>query len=123
MEKISYILHDLLEKKGLSLYKKNRMLALCWHEIAGKKISSISRPLKLEKGNLIIAVKDSTWCHHLNFFRQELVTRLNKKFPDLKIRGIKFNVLNYWQEEAPPKKDEDEPLPGLEEAKKNGLSL
>ena len=59
-----------------------------WREIVGIQLASKTCPLKLFKGTLYLTVSDSQWMQTLLFIKSEIIQKLNKQFPDLKIKEI-----------------------------------
>ncbi len=49
-----------------------------WEQIVGSQMASVCEPVGLSKGVLKIWVKNSSWNHQLQFFREEILKKIQK---------------------------------------------
>ncbi len=47
-----------------------------WEQIVGKQMASVCEPVGLSRGVLKIWVKNSAWHHQLQFFREEILQKI-----------------------------------------------
>ncbi|MBP5470932.1 MAG: DUF721 domain-containing protein [Candidatus Riflebacteria bacterium] len=59
-----------------------------WRDVVGIQLASKTCPLKLFKGTLYLTVSDSQWMQTLLFLKAGIIQKLDKIFPDLKIKDI-----------------------------------
>lgn len=50
-----------------------------WDEVVGSAIASVTEPLSLDRGVLVVAVPDGGWASQLTWMEADLVTRLNDR--------------------------------------------
>lgn len=98
MEKIHLTLNDLINRKGWKNFIKERKLFERWEEIAGKEMAAYTKPVKFQKNVLFLGVKDSSWCHHLQFFKGEIISKIKGKVPGISIEDVNFSVITYWKD-------------------------
>ena len=86
-------------KKALdSYFKKNNLkekieqhnIHIIWEELAGKKISNITKVEKIKNNILFIKTKNSAWRSELTFQKEKLKKQIIEKSPNIKIKDIRF---------------------------------
>ena len=87
---------DLLPRvlKGLGLegkFEEGRLRAE-WETVVGEAIADRSRPLRVRGKTLLVEVQNSTWMNEIQFHRNEIVRKVNKEFPKLKIDEIRLQL-------------------------------
>lgn len=60
-----------------------------WCEFVGEKISAKVKPVKLERGILLVAVESSAYKDQLKFWSEEIIDAINEKFGEPLVKGIK----------------------------------
>lgn len=63
-----------------------------WEELVGKQTAQNSEPVSLKEGLLTIEVTHSTWLHHLSMGKKDLLEKIQKQHPDLKIEDIRLKM-------------------------------
>jgi len=63
-----------------------------WDEVVDPKVRKHTKALKLQRGVLYITAESPVWSQELNFFRQELVDKINNKAGYKAVRDIRFKV-------------------------------
>jgi predicted nucleic acid-binding Zn ribbon protein len=75
--------------------KANGNLALIWRywdEAVGENIAQNARPVVF-KGNLLyVNVTSSPWIHQLQFFKQDIIDKLNMALGHNVVNDIKFKI-------------------------------
>ena len=81
---------EFLEKRGLTKrYLYDRALYF-WKEAVGEEISSLTRPIRVENGTLVVAVENAVMRQELYFMKPTLIDSLNKKLGREIIRDLMF---------------------------------
>jgi len=101
-EHIGSILKDLFDNPDWQSHLEVSLPLLRWPDIMSPKIAEQSQPESLRNGVLTVRVENPAWLHHLNFLREELLQRLHKELPSLKIKEIKFRQGPLDRIEPPP---------------------
>jgi predicted nucleic acid-binding Zn ribbon protein len=63
-----------------------------WAEAVGEEIARNARPAAVKGSTLLVHVSSSTWLHHLQFLKGEVIARLNAKLERPAVADIKFKV-------------------------------
>lgn len=61
-----------------------------WSQVVGPQMSRFTRPVDIHKGQLVIAVNNSSLLTELQFFREEILTKVNTHVGFLWARKIRF---------------------------------
>ena len=69
-------------KHALTQYSGHKNPALarirsCWKDVVGETISNNTRPVAFKNASLLVLVSGSTWLHHLQFLKVEIMNKLN----------------------------------------------
>jgi len=89
-EHIRSIIKDLFDNPDWQSQLEVALPLLRWPDMMGPKIAEQSEPESLKNGVLTVRVENPAWLHHLNFLREELLQRLSKQLPSVKIKEIRF---------------------------------
>jgi predicted nucleic acid-binding Zn ribbon protein len=63
-----------------------------WSAAVGDDIARNARPAAVKGSTLLVHVSSSTWIHHLQFLKHDLVTKLNAELGRDAVADIKFKV-------------------------------
>jgi predicted nucleic acid-binding Zn ribbon protein len=63
-----------------------------WPLIVGDLLASRSSPLDLRKGILTVEVRDNSWMQEIRFHQNRIIEKINDRFPDLGVTGIRFRM-------------------------------
>ena len=91
-KKIADIVAQLLTQRGYGRIEANEQLAEAWAAAAGEPLAAASRPGKLRRGTLEVAVTNSTMMQEFTFHKQRILAELGRALPDAKIRDLRFRV-------------------------------
>jgi len=61
-----------------------------WHAIVGERIAKVSRPLRVEKGVLVVNVESAPWRAELTLRRREILAKINSALGGPVISDIRF---------------------------------
>ncbi|MDO8493906.1 MAG: DUF721 domain-containing protein [Deltaproteobacteria bacterium] len=73
------------EQKRFELWEK-------WEEVVGANIARHAKPSKWQSDQLIVETTDSCWLQELRMMEEELLEKIKKSYPNLKIRGIRWKL-------------------------------
>ncbi len=94
----------ILRERGIWDKVKQEEAILKWPELAGEKIASKSKAVKINKGVLWIRVKDSVWLHHLSMMKVQIREKFNEFLDKNLIKDIYFFVGEIEAEEKEEQK-------------------
>ena len=63
-----------------------------WSDVVGPEIAKNAQPHGWKRDMLIVKVVHPTWVQELQYIRQDILSKIQKQFPDLKIRAIRFEL-------------------------------
>lgn len=88
-----------------------------WEAAVGSRIAARARPIKLERGVLLVRAASATWAQELTLLSEEITTQLRARgFP---VKALRFRVGHVDAPERPPDRDEvrkappEAPLPDV----------
>jgi predicted nucleic acid-binding Zn ribbon protein len=61
-----------------------------WPSIVGERIARVSKPLRVEKGVLVVNVESAPWRSELTLRRREILEKVNSTLGGPVIREIRF---------------------------------
>ena len=89
---ISQIVADLLARTGVAQPQATRELEAAWRDIVGGALADVSRPVRIYRARLEVVVAHSTAVQELTFRKGEILQQLNQRWPDRRVKDIKFRV-------------------------------
>ena len=90
--KVGELLPQILKKIGLDKKLDEREAVAMWEEIVGKDIAARTRAVKLEEEELHIHVDHGAWMQELRFMEKEIIEKIEKAVPGVKIKRIRFRT-------------------------------
>ncbi|GAB4365992.1 MAG: hypothetical protein Kow0042_05560 [Calditrichia bacterium] len=79
-----------LESIGIKEKIDENFAFVYWDSTVGKEISQKTEPIKIINGNLFVRVNDTVWRNELQFFKNDIIEKLNNKIGKRVIKDIKF---------------------------------
>jgi predicted nucleic acid-binding Zn ribbon protein len=61
-----------------------------WDSVVGKDIAERTEPFNISKGILLVRVKDTAWRNELQYFKNEIIKKLNDRIGKKIVTDIKF---------------------------------
>ena len=111
-------LGEILEKSLKRLYPPGRLTEYgvwpIWNETVGHVIARNAQPEKIRHGTLFVKVTGSTWMQQLQFMKEMIAEKLNRRLGEEVVKNIFFIVGKVETEELQPKAKEP-PAPGPSE--------
>ena len=63
-----------------------------WDAIVGEVVAGHARPEAFKGKLLLVNVTSSTWIHHLQFTKKEIIDKINQAFGKIVVDDIKFKI-------------------------------
>ena len=84
------LMSDFLRGSDFKQINNTINLNKSWKKIVGKTISKHTEIVTIKHGKILIKTSNSVWRNELNFQKEDLLNRLKKEEPKLKIKEIDF---------------------------------
>ena len=92
VKRVGDLIPGVIEGLGLDEKFEQERLRLDWERVVGEAIGKRSAPLYVMGRTLVIEVENSSWMNEIQFHRNEIVRKVNREFPKLKIREIRLQI-------------------------------
>lgn len=90
---LKFALSELIALRGYARVRGDQQLQAAWKEVAGPQFANSTRVLGLNRGVLQIGVASAPLLSELvSFHRGTLLESLRTKYPDLRVRELKFRL-------------------------------
>lgn len=108
MEAIEKILNKKIKKMGLDTRIKEKSIFLYWKQIMGD-LAKHSSPAYINNGVLFINVPHSAWAHNMQFFKNNILKKINGRLKGYVIKDIRFRCgrVNFDTDDLEQKPDRD----------------
>ncbi len=87
---LNELIFQFLESIGIKERVEEHFAFVYWDSVVGKEIAKQTEPTKITRGILFVKVKDSVWRNELQYFKNEIIEKLNKRIGKKVIEDIKF---------------------------------
>lgn len=87
---INKLIFQFLKGIGIKDKIEENFAIVYWDSVVGKEIAEKTEPFKVLKGSLFVKVADTVWRNELQYFKNEIIEKLNKKIGKKIIKDIKF---------------------------------
>lgn len=87
---VSQLIEQFLQSVGIQGKIEENFAIVHWDMAVGKEISEQTEPYKIVRGILFVRVKDPVWRNELQFFKEEIIKKLNHKIGKNIVKDIKF---------------------------------
>ncbi len=87
---LNELIFQFLESIGIKERVEEHFAFVYWDSVVGKEIARQTEPTKITRGILFVKVKDSVWRNELQYFKNEIIEKLNKRIGKKVIEDIKF---------------------------------
>lgn len=88
--RVGDVLQDVLRDTGLGERVAEATIVPEWAERVGPAIATVTTPLRVSRGTLIVAVRSSPWLMELRLMEREILARLNAGRDEGRIQRIRF---------------------------------
>lgn len=87
------LVKDIITKWRKEKKEKGIDLMAAWKKAAGAKASRRSRPIRMDRGRLLVNTDNSGWLYELTLKKKEILKRLNCAIKGRKkVREIRFRI-------------------------------
>lgn len=92
LDSVANVLQGLFEnsKSPLSEGFQRYRLEQQWADVVGPQLAKYSRPVDFNEGLLTLAVTNASLLTELQFFREEIITKVNTHIGKIWVRKIRF---------------------------------
>lgn len=87
---LNQLIQQFLESVGIGGKIEENLPMVYWDSVVGKDISRQTTPYKIADGILYVKVEDPVWRNELQFFKSEIIQKLNSKTGKQLIKDVKF---------------------------------
>lgn len=105
---LSSIVEAFLGKKKYKKRIEDCRIFEYWESCVGDKIAAHTEPEAFTKGVLKVLVSDHGWLQQLQFLKEEIKQRLNKKLGNNKVENLYFKIGTIRKKESAPLDVEEE---------------
>ncbi|MFC1631805.1 DUF721 domain-containing protein [Candidatus Omnitrophota bacterium] len=89
---LSDVLQSVVEKLNRSKHNDTNKLISDWPKVCGRQLARQTRPVKLQKKNLLVHVKDSAWLYQASLYKEEILAQAKKKLGQDKVENVQFRI-------------------------------
>ncbi|UCF64307.1 MAG: DUF721 domain-containing protein [bacterium] len=87
---VSQLIEQFLKSMGIGDKIEENYAIVYWEQAVGKEIAQHTEPYKITQGILFVKVSDPAWRNELQFFKNEIIEKLNQKIGKKIVKDIKF---------------------------------
>ena len=87
---IGQLIDQFIQSIGIGEKIEENFAIAHWDRVVGKEISEQTEPYKIADGILFVKVSDPSWRNELQFFKNEIINKLNKILKNTVVKDIKF---------------------------------
>jgi len=92
LQNLSFVLKGVLNRADMEWRVKEHICMQVWDEVVGKQLSDAAQPEYVRDGVLFVITKSPVWSNELTFYKQDMISKLNKRVGAKTIRDIVFKV-------------------------------
>lgn len=87
---LNQLIFQFLQNLGIKAKIEENYALVYWDTVVGKEISEHTEPFKISNGTIFVKVNDTTWRNELQYFKNEIIEKLNNKIGKKVVNDIKF---------------------------------
>ena len=91
-EKVSDILERVFTRARWGKRVSEGRALFLWNDVVGDSLRSHTRPVRIENGNMTVAVDDSLWKQEVGLLQGEIIQKLNARMGGEVVRDIRLVV-------------------------------
>lgn len=89
MKTLETAIQELVEKLGLRKIREYDAVTR-WPDIVGEQIARVTEAVRIDRGVLVVRVKNGPWRNELTMRKREILEKTNSHLKDVQIRDIRF---------------------------------
>nr|CBX30431.1 hypothetical protein N47_Q17540 [uncultured Desulfobacterium sp.] len=86
------ILGNILNKFRMELGFETENISGIWKNIVGEAIYKNTKPAGFKGQTLLVNVSGSVWMQELQYYKKDIISKLNNEFGKEMVRDIKFKI-------------------------------
>ncbi len=86
--KVSAVLNRVIQQKGYAAVQSTELLSEAWAHAVGPELAAMSRPGKIERGNLLVHVHNKVVLMELEFQKAKILRTLQTRLPEFSIQKL-----------------------------------
>jgi len=84
------VLSSILKNRGWDTIIRERRVFEVWEDAVGGPIARNAQPDRIERGVLIVRVRNSSWSQEMTYMKDRIIARLNEKLPRQMVTDMRF---------------------------------
>jgi predicted nucleic acid-binding Zn ribbon protein len=77
-----------LHELGIEKPVKRYAALVIWPKVVGERISSVTEPLSISNGTILVRVKSAVWRNELVYYKAEIIRKMNQELGTSVINDI-----------------------------------
>ncbi|MHB1001034.1 MAG: DUF721 domain-containing protein [Armatimonadota bacterium] len=86
------LLSNMLHNSDIDRKLKEHTCLLVWDEVVGEQVSGAAQPDKVIDGMLFVMTKSPVWANELQFYKADMISKLNSRVGGTVIKDIIFKA-------------------------------
>ena len=82
IQRVADLIGAVLGTRALEPAANLFVIRAAWSEVLGERLGARARPLRLERGELLVSVPDAVWRQEMSFLTSEIASWLNRALGD-----------------------------------------
>ncbi|MDX9745180.1 MAG: DUF721 domain-containing protein [Syntrophales bacterium] len=91
-QQVGDVLARVLKKAGMRLPVQDNRLKEAWNSAVGVMIAAQTHPDRIRDGTLFLKVSTSVWMHQLQFLKQDILEKFQKRWQAEPVHRLHFSV-------------------------------
>ncbi len=87
---LNQLITQFLKSIGIHERVEENLAIAFWDAVVGEEIARHTEPIKVARGILFVRVDDTVWRNELQFFKTDILQKLNEKIGKKVVKDIKF---------------------------------
>lgn len=87
---IGKAIEDLVENLGIGRKIREYDAVIQWSEVVGDQIARVTEAVKIDKGVLVVRVKNGPWRNELTLLKDDVIEKVNASLGENVVKEIRF---------------------------------
>lgn len=83
-------IQEILSDYGLLPRLKQFEVLNLWNDIVGEQVAKVTKPERIDRGQLIVRVERPVWRNELMFLKKDIIAKINKMMKEEIVKEIIF---------------------------------
>lgn len=89
-KRLSEVLEGALSSLGVEGLVDEYKVVKGWEKMVGRRVAEKSKARKINRGLLFVEVENNVWMQEIRFHEREIIAKIKRMFPEVRIRGLKL---------------------------------